>query len=244
MRTDLHALLLSNSTIPGEGFLAWAVEDLKRFLGDRKKIAFVPYAAVGFSYDEYFSKVDQVLGALGHTCLAVHADKEPVRLLGEADVIAVGGGNTFQLLKLLYKFDLVRAIRKQVRGGASYVGWSAGSNVACPTIMTTNDMPVAEPPSFMGLQLVGYQINPHYTEATIPGHGGESRDQRITEFLELHPDIPVAGLYEGSLLLHEQGRISLRGKGLKRFAHGTPPVTILGGQELGPDLSPTTASQG
>jgi dipeptidase E len=182
----MRCLLLSNSTQPGQRYLEWPKEYLKEFLGERKRIAFVPFAAVSFSMDEYADITRAAFAELGHDLFSLHTETDKVKALAHADAIAVGGGNSFQLLRTLYSTGLLRAIRVKVLGGTPYIGWSAGSNVACPTIMTTNDMPITEVPTLRAMGLVPFQINPHYTEARIEGHGGESRDQRITEFLALN----------------------------------------------------------
>ena len=234
---DQRLLLLSNSTLPGEPFLGWPAEHIRDFLGSPKRVAFVPYAAVTFGHDEYTERVAGVFKTLGHEVFGLHAEADPVKALEGADAVAVGGGNTFQLLRTLYTTGLLRAIRKRVRNGLPYIGWSAGSNVACPTVMTTNDMPICEPPSLHALHVVGFQINPHYTEATLEGHGGESRDQRLAEYLELNRDMPVAGLREGSLLRVEGPQVTLAGRPMKVFRHGREPVEVRPGTGLGMDLT-------
>ncbi|MBK6775479.1 MAG: dipeptidase PepE [Flavobacteriales bacterium] len=151
----MRLLLLSNSTMPGEPFFTWPRQLVKDFLpAQRQRIAFVPFAAVSFSMDEYADTITKVFDELGHELISLHRESNPVAALDGAAAVAVGGGNSFQLLKLLYKHDLVRAIRHRVKDGLPYLGWSAGSNVACPTIMTTNDMPICEPPSLRAMNLV------------------------------------------------------------------------------------------
>lgn len=228
----MELLLLSNSTMPGEAFFTWPRPFVQAFLGERKRIAFVPFAAVEEQYDAYADKVAEVFGAMGKGIISLHRESEPAKALAAADAVAIGGGNTFLLLRALYRQQLIKPIVDKVRGGMPYMGWSAGGNVACPTIMTTNDMPIVEPPSYRALHLVPFQINPHYTEATIPGHGGESRDQRIAEFLAVNPRMPVAGLREGALLHVSGSGMRLEGKGMKLFRHGQEPKEIPGGTEL------------
>jgi len=152
--------------------------------------------------------------------------------MSKNDCVAVGGGNTFALLKAMEDKGLLPILREAVLNGTPYVGWSAGSNLACPGIGTTNDMPIMEPPSFEGLNLIPFQINPHYTEATIPNHGGESRDQRILEFCEANPGIRVAGIPEGSLLRVEDNELTLTGAEMKIFEKGREPRTIANGSTL------------
>jgi len=233
----MQLLLLSNSTLPGEPFFTWPRAHVQAFLEGRSRIAFVPYAAVEAQYDLYADKVAEVFTAIGKELVSLHREADPVKALNSVDAIAVGGGNTFLLIRALYRLNLIKAIGEKARGGMPYVGWSAGGNVACPTVMTTNDMPIVEPPSMRALGLVPFQINPHYTEATIPGHGGESRDQRIAEYLAVHPNMPVVGLREGSLLHVNGSSMRLEGKGMKLFRHGQEAKEIEGGTELRTSLA-------
>lgn len=233
----MELLLLSNSTMPGEAFFSWPRPYVSAFLQGRKRIAFVPFAAVSDQQDAYADRVAQVFTELGAQLISLHHESDPVKALEGADAVAVGGGNTFLLARSLYRTQLIKAISECVRKGLPYIGWSAGANVACPTIMTTNDMPIVEPPSFRAMHLVPFQINPHYTEATIPGHGGESRDQRIAEFLSANPGVPVVGLREGSLLHVSGTRMRLEGSGMKLFRHGKEPKAVDGGTDLNVSLS-------
>ncbi len=228
----MQLLLLSNSTMPGEPFFTWPRAYVEAFFAGRTRIAFVPFAAVEAQYDAYADKVAEAFAAMGKEIVSLHREADAAKALENADALAVGGGNTFLLMRALYRRSLLRPIAEKARAGMPYLGWSAGANVACPTVMTTNDMPIVEPPSMRALHLVPFQINPHYTEATIPGHGGESRDQRIAEFLAVHPEMPVAGLREGSLLAVNGSSMRLEGRGLKLFRHGQEPKEIPGGTEL------------
>ena len=233
----MQLLLLSNSTLPGEKYLGWPEEHIKQFLGAPKRIAFVPFAAVTMSLDDYAERTQDAFAAMGHELFSLHTETDMVKALKTAEAVAVGGGNSFQLLRTLYSTELVRALRVRVMGGLPFVGWSAGSNVACPTIMTTNDMPITEVPTMRALSLVPFQINPHYTEATIPGHGGESRDQRIAEYLELNPRAVVAGLREGTLLNVQGDRLTVEGNGMRVFRHGKEPKDVAGGVDLRTSLA-------
>lgn len=216
----MELLLLSNSTLPGEPFFHWPQAYVQAFLQGRARVAFAAFAAPEEQRDAYCDKVREVLTPMGVELVPLHREPDVEAALGKVDAVAVGGGNTFLLLRDLYRTGALKAISQRVKNGLPYLGWSAGSNVACPTIMTTNDMPIVEPPSFRAMHLVPFQINPHYTEATIPGHGGESRDQRIAEFLALNPGMTVAGLREGSLL-HVQGpRVELVGRPMMVFRAG------------------------
>lgn len=207
---DKRLLLLSNSKNPGAEVLAHAAEWIGDFLGGVREVLFVPYASV-HPWDEYAQYVRAPFERMGYRVESIHAAADPAGALARAEAVYVGGGNTFHLLRALYDAGLVSALRGRVRAGLPYVGASAGTNVACPTIKTTNDMPVVEPPTLDALDLVPFQINPHYTERTVEGHGGESRDERIAEFLRVNPGVRVVGLREGTALRVEGDEVRLLG---------------------------------
>ena len=221
----MRLLLISNSTNPGEEYLGYPGENIKAFLGEKPvKALFIPYAAVTFSFDEYEGKVSERFLALGHEIISIHHFSDPIAAVKTASAIIVGGGNTWKLLKMIRDNNLIDIVKLKVTGGIPYIGWSAGANVACPTIMTTNDMPVVEPDSFTAFDLVPFQVNPHYTDVNMPGHSGETREQRIEEFIEANPGIFVAGLREGTMLLRENETLSLLGpKNIRIFKKGVIP---------------------
>lgn len=219
--------------MPGMAFFSWPRPHVADFLRKGTNILFIPYAAVTFSYDEYESVVKKAFDEMGFTIKSIHHEKEPLRALMDAEAIAIGGGNTFALIDRLYKYEVLGAIGDRVRSGIPYIGWSAGANVACPTVMTTNDMPVVQPPSFDALELVPFQINPHYTEYKQPGHGGETRVQRIQEFLEMNRSRTVVGLPEGTLLRKDDNNLSLKGEGtIKVFRYGQPIKELTSGDDI------------
>ncbi len=232
--TVMRLLLISNSTNPGEPYLDYPKKNIRDFLGTKKvRALFIPYAAVTFSYDEYEKKVRERFSEAGHDVVSIHHFKDPVKAVLEAPAIVVGGGNTWMLLKCLIDNKLIAPIRKKVLAGTPYVGWSAGSNVACPTMMTTNDMPVTQPSSFRALNLVPFQINPHYLDANPAGHAGETREQRIQEYIEVNKDVFVAGLREGTMFLVEDKRMSLIGPRKARiFRYGSEPAEFQAGGDL------------
>jgi dipeptidase E len=208
----MRLLLISNSTNPGEQYLDYPKQNIRAFLGDKHvKALFIPYAAVTFSYDDYELKVRDRFREVGHDIISIHHYKDPVNAVQKASAIVVGGGNTWMLLKLLRNHRLIDPVREKILAGTPYIGWSAGSNVACPTIRTTNDMPVAEPSSFRAFNLIPFQINPHYLDANPAGHAGETREQRIEEFIEVNPRSWVVGLREGTMFLIKGRDISLIG---------------------------------
>jgi dipeptidase E len=164
---------------------------------------------------------------LGFDVESLHKVFDAKQAVENTDAIAVGGGNTFHLLRALYRVDVVDAIRERVRGGMPYIGWSAGSNIACPTIRTTNDMPIVEPPSLNALGLVPFQINPHHTDVRIEGHMGETRDERLIEFTLANPGVRVIGLREGTMLRVEGDEITLiGGKPARIFLKGEEPRDV------------------
>lgn len=229
----MKLLLLSNSTTQGFTYLEHAFHTINDFFGaDVKKIAFVPFAGVTVGWDDYTRKVSDVFEKLGYEIISVHSG-DPKSIIKSADAIAVGGGNTFNLLKTIYDNDLYNFILSKVQAGMPYIGWSAGSNLACPSIRTTNDMPIVEPKSFTAFGLVPFQINPHYLDAHPDGHHGETREQRILEFLELNQDIYVVGLREGSSLQIIDGKIELIGnKPARIFKHGKETIEVNKGDDL------------
>lgn len=224
----MRLLLISNSASPGESYLERSREHIGTFLGDAKaNVVFIPYAGVTFTFDQYVEKVNTALAPVGVQVRGVHTFEEPLKAVMEATAVVVGGGNTFQLLKMMQEQGLLEVIRERVKGGMPYVGWSAGSNVACPTIRTTNDMPIVEPRSFEALNLIPFQINPHYLDAHPENHGGETREQRLLEFIEANPETYVAGLREGSRFLVEGGKLSLIGeRSLRIFHKGKEPYEV------------------
>jgi len=227
-------LLISNSTMAGEEYLGWPKGYISEFLNKYsvKKVTFVPYAGVnlslesiGASYDIYLERVSSVFKIFGIEMESVHKADDPVKMIQNAEAIAVGGGNTFHLVAMMHKTGVMSAIREKALSGTPYMGWSAGSNVACPTLKTTNDMPIIEPESFNTLNLVPFQINPHYLDANPQGHGGETRQQRIEEFLAVNKGMKVLGLREASLLLVEDNKMKLQGyRKLRLFEFGKEPI--------------------
>lgn len=206
-----NLLLLSNSTTHGFGYLEHAKDMFKNFFTKEKEITFVPYAAVSFSYDDYFEKVSKYFNELGYEVRPLHKEDNPRKAIEKSESIAVGGGNTFHLLASIYCNDLRDAIRDRVAEGMKYTGWSAGSNLACPTIKTTNDMPIVMPRTFDALNFIPFQINPHFTDQKLQQHYGETREQRLIEFLHANKEMPVLGLREGTALEIIDDKIKLIG---------------------------------
>jgi len=228
-------LLLSNSRNVGQGYLEHAEPHIRAFLGARvQRVLFVPYAAVRITWDAFADEmVAPRFAAMGYAVDAIHRVRSPLAAVRKAGAIVVGGGNTFQLLATLHAKGLVSAIRARVRAGAPYIGWSAGSNVACPTMKTTNDMPIVEPRSLRATGLVPFQINPHYLDVHPEGHGGETREERLLEFVAANPGVYVAGLREGSLLRVEGRALTLLGpKPMRVFLHGRAPWEVEAGGDV------------
>lgn len=238
----MNLLLISNSTNPGEAYLGWPKPFIADFLKKHqvKEVLFVPYAGVSLSheslaksYDVYETRVASVFMEFGCKLTSVHRLADPVKAVETAACVAVGGGNTFHLVAMMHQTGIMQAIRRKALGGMPYMGWSAGSNVACPTLRTTNDMPIIQPSSFDCMNLVPFQINPHYLDANPEGHGGETRQQRIEEFMIINRTIPVLGLREASLLEVEGNQMLLKGyRPLRFFSYGKDPVEIPQGSDL------------
>ena len=230
----MRLLLLSNSKNPGQEYLQHAESWIKDFLGSRiRRVLFVPFAAVRVSYDDFTAAVSRRFADLGYGVDSVHASADPLRAAAEAEAIVVGGGNTWQLLTALQNTGLLDAIRRRAWAEVPYVGWSAGANLAGPTIKTTNDMPIVEPRNMDALGLVPFQINPHYTEERIPNHGGETRPERLLEFVAANPGVSVVGLPEGGALRVEGAALELLGPHpAKVFASGHEPAEYPPGASL------------
>lgn len=214
--------------MPGEPYLDYPKNEIFNFLGKVPRNAlFIPYAAVTFSFDQYVDKVNERFNEIGHQVTGIHTFSDPVMAVHQAETIVVGGGNTWQLVKMMHENHLMFPIRERIYNGIPYIGWSAGANVACPTLRTTNDMPIAEPRSFDTIHLIPFQINPHYLDVIPEGFGGETREQRIQEFLEVNPEITVVGLREGTMLRREGNHLHLIGKRSARiFRRGISPVEL------------------
>jgi dipeptidase E len=230
-----RVLLISNSTLYGGRYLDHAESEVRKFLGGLKRIAFVPYAL--HDLDDYTATAQNRFQSMGYELKSVHTATDPQTVVNEAEAVFVGGGNTFRLLKALYDFDLVVALRRRVEAGMPYIGSSAGSNVAGPTIKTTNDMPIVQPPSFDALGLVAFQINPHYLDPDPNStHMGETRELRIMQFLEEDPT-PVVGLREGAMLLVDADSITLKGStGARIFFRAREPLEVKPGDRLDQQL--------
>jgi dipeptidase E len=210
---------------------AWLADVLPPGPGE---ILFIPYAAVTRTHYEYVDLVSPVFAQFGATVVGLHRAHDMVAAIRGARAIVVGGGNTWNLLRELRAHRLVLpALRQQVLAGVPYIGWSAGANIACPTLMTTNDMPICDPGGFDALALVPFQINPHYLHGNPPGFRGETREERIREFCALHPDSWVAGLREGTGLSILDGSIRLLGSAPCRvFRAGREAREVSAGEDL------------
>ncbi len=221
----MRLLLISNSTNAGEQYLEYCQNNIKSFLGTKPvKALFIPYAAVTFSFDVYEKKVNEKFHEIGHEVISIHRFTDPVAAVNDASAIVIGGGNSWKLLKMIRENNLIDIVRKKVLNGMPYIGWSAGSNVTCPSIKTTNDMPVVEPDSFSAFNLIKFQINPHYLDKNPDGHAGETREDRINEFLIVNQDIQVLGLREGCMFRIEGDDIRLIGsRPVRVFSYGKEP---------------------
>lgn len=235
----MKLLLISNSTLYGSGYLDHAESEIRDFLGDLKRVLFVPFAL--HDRDAYAATAQQCFAKMGYQLSSIHTAPDPVRAVEDTDAVFIGGGNTFRLLKALYDFALLDPIRRRAIEGMPYIGSSAGSNVAAPTIKTTNDMPIVEPPSFDALGLVWFQINPHYLDPDKNStHMGETREQRLLQFHE-EDSTPIAALREGAMLRLENGVTILKGSsGARIFRKDLEPVESIPGDQLDALLQPST----
>ena len=229
----MNLLLISNSTNAGEEYLKYPIAEIAKTLKGVSEVVFIPYAAVTFSYDEYEAKVQARFNEIGVKVKSIHHALNKRNFLRNAEAVVIGGGNTFALLKKMQEEDLLDVIHRRVKSGMPYVGWSAGSNVTCPTICTTNDMPIVQPESFRAIGLVSFQINPHYLDANPEGHAGETREQRILEYLEANRSRYVVGLREGCMLRIDDNGIELIGsRPMRIFKKGQPTYEVNPGDDI------------
>ncbi len=247
----MKLLLISNSTNFGEPYLAWCQTQIEFFcqqnnVGAKSNIVFIPFAGVNIagnaypkSYDAYEQRVKNAFLKWGFENInSIHKATNKIEAIQNADCIIVGGGNTFHLVAELHNFDLINAIAEKVKNGTPYIGWSAGSNVACPTLCTTNDMPIVEPKSFKALNLVPFQINPHYLDPTpeidkMIKHGGETRQDRLNEYLAVNQNTTVVGLREACALWVDGQKMLLRGgKKMIIFHYGKDAYEVEPGSDV------------
>ncbi len=226
-------LLISSSYVHGGGYLDHAADEVREFLSSAvKRVVFVPYALE--DREAYVRRVRDRFQNLDYEVTSVHDFvRGPRAAVEEAQALFIGGGNTFRLLNEMYRTDLIPAIRERVQQGMPYLGTSAGTNVACPSIKTTNDMPIVYPPSFEALSLVPFNINPHYLDPDPSSkHMGETREQRIKEFHEMNSP-PVLGMREGAMLRAEGEQLVLKGDaGARLFRRGQAPIEVEPGTRL------------
>ena len=227
----LRLLLLSNSTEHGQGYLDHAMPAVLDFLGPVRRLVFVPFALR--DHEAYTAKVRGRFEVVGIDVRGVGPEGSAAAVVEAAEALFVGGGNTFRLLDTLQRTGLLEAIRRRARRGTPYLGASAGTNVAAPTIKTTNDMPIVQPASFAALDLVPFQINPHYVDPDLSSrHMGETREERLREFLEEN-DAVVLALREGAWLRVEERRAALGGsRGARIFRRGREPEEAAPGATL------------
>lgn len=247
MANSARILLLSSSRVGERGFLDHALEAIDAALNGARNVVFVPYALA--DWEGYTALVADSLKRLGVTTVGLQTFADPAGALNEAGAVFVGGGNTFRLLAALEDAGVLHALRERAGRDLVYMGSSAGTNLACPTIRTTNDMPIVEPSSFAALGLVPFQINPHFVSGNpFPGHRGETREERIAQFHEV-AQTPVVGLPEGSWLEVDRGehvtRAVVAGEApVVLFRRGDPPRlvplgSVVAGRRTGQDVRVT-----
>ena len=228
-----NLLLLSNSRMPTTAYLEHAVAAIRETIGSAKKVVLIPYASVTLEWASTENNVRDALASLGIEITSIHHFKDPAKALVEAEAIMVNGGNTFNLLHQLRRNELIVPLRKQIFAGKPYVGWSAGSAICAPTIRTTNDMPIIDPSGLDSLGVIDFQLNAHYTNSVPEGWMGETRDQRIAEFVALNPTMPVFGLPEGDWLRVRGDEITLHGPFAGRwFRAAAEPAVVASGSRV------------
>ncbi|MCP9758023.1 dipeptidase PepE [Aquitalea sp. S1-19] len=224
----MRLLLLSNAKTEGMAYLEYAIPHFQSFFaGKIERALFIPFANAAGDYLGFEAKAAVALAQAGIKLESITRFADPVQAVREAQAVIVGGGSTWKLLRDVRALGLLDAIRERVADGMPYAGWSAGANLACPTIMTTNDMPICDPKGFDALDFIPFQINPHYLHGNPPGFKGETREERIGEFGKLNPDTWVAGIREGTGFVIEDGAIRMVGElDCRVFKAGTEPCEV------------------
>ena len=211
---------------------------MRAHFGEIKRLLFVPYALA--DGDAYIDALERAELDAGYQLVGIHREGDPVQAIEEAEGIYVGGGNPFRLIQRMQREGLLEPIRRRVAAGLPYLGISAGTNVACPTMQTTNDMPIVRPDSFEALGLVPFQVNTHYYQGQIhvkrgegdyEEHFGETRDDRIREFHEENTT-PVLGLWESGLIRRDGEQLELLRGAVRVFRRGEQPVDLDEGSDL------------
>ncbi|MEO6210653.1 MAG: dipeptidase PepE [Gemmatimonadaceae bacterium] len=232
--TTRRLLLLSSSRNAAGVYLLHSSTAIRNTLGSSvERVLFIPYAGVTISPSDYAAKAAVPFATLGYPSHSIDDAGDPAAAVANAQAIVIGGGNTFRLLETLQKNGLVDAIRARVHGGMPYIGWSAGAVVTAPTIATTNDMPIVWPHSLRALDLIPFQINAHYTDFQQPNHQGETRAERLEEYIEANRTTRVLGLREGCSLSIVDDEISLNGDGTAPvFAYGSPRIDYVATDDI------------
>ena len=227
-------LLLSSARDAAGVYLLHSASAIRETLGlSVERVLFIPFAGVTISHADYAARAAVPFATLGYELESIGEAPDPADAVARAEAIVIGGGNTFQLLSTLYRNQLLDAIRARVHAGAPYIGWSAGAVITAPTIGTTNDMPIVEPTSLRALGLIPFQINAHFTDFHQPNHQGESRAERLEEYIALNRTTRVLGLREGSSLRITDDEIALNGEGSAPvFAYGTTRAEYHAGDDL------------
>ena len=231
MGISSRVLLISNSTLHGHGYLDHVEQGIRDFLGPARSVLFFPFAL--YDREGYAAKARERFGSMGYSVESAHSVANAQDAISRTDAFFIGGGNTFRLLKALQDLDLIEPIRRRVREGVPYIGSSAGSNVAGPTIKTTKDMPIVQPRSFEAIGLVPFQISPHFQDPDPNSrHMGETQEERIVQFLEEN-ETPVLGMREGAWVVAEAGTVRLHGtNGARIFRRGHEPVEAKTGDDI------------
>jgi dipeptidase E len=222
-----NMLLLSNSRMPTTSYLEHALGEIQAVLGSARKVVLIPFASITKSYDDMTLQVQQALQPLGVQISGIHTFSDPIAALREAEGILVNGGNTYHLLYQLRQQELIVPLRKQILLGKPYAGWSAGSAICAPSIRTSNDMPIIDPAGLDALGVIDFQLNAHYTNEVPDNWMGETRDQRLEEFLCLHPQMPILGLPEGDWLRVRGDTIALGGPYPAKWFRAKEPARML-----------------
>jgi dipeptidase E len=192
---------------------------------EQNTVGFITTASIGEEFDptwngpEWLEDYRQQLKHAGITQiedvdLKGKTQEELEKTLLSKDIIFVNGGNTFYLMQYVNQSGFGNIVKKFLGKGGVYVGVSAGSIIAGPTIETAGWEPADKNnvnlTDLTALNLVPFFIHPHFEEAQL--------DMVKNEAQKIHH--PLVALTNQQAVLIENGKTTVIGEGEKHFFNG------------------------
>jgi dipeptidase E len=197
---------------PGENDIRDIVEASRPYLEDKDDpiVAYMPLASL---YAERWMELNQKsfkgLARLEAVNAELMTQKEIEDFLRRAALVYIPGGNTFLLNHRLHISGVMPYLRKKVQSGLPFVGFSAGTILCGPNILTSKDLNTVATPHFDGLSLVPFNFLTHYAD---DGYGQSVHDDWLGDYHFFH-DNPVVMLSDGAYVKVDGKKTTLmRGK--------------------------------